>query len=181
MSRGFPVRRSIAVVVAAAALLAACGDDPEEAQPEIEGVVVEDGQSNGHVDNPTYDAAPPSGGDHLPPPLWLNCGVYDEPVPDGSAVHSLEHGAVWLAYDPDLADDDVQALVDLVELEPGRVIVSPYPGVESPVVAVAWERRLEVDDAADPRLAEFVEAFVNGSQAPEPAVSCSGAVGEPIG
>lgn len=173
------------IALALASGAAACGDDPTESEAadedRIEGVVIEDGQSNGHVPNPTYDADPPSGGDHLGVPLWLNCGVYDTPVPNGSAVHSLEHGAIWYAYQPDLPAEQVDALVAIAAANPDRVIVAPYPGLPAPVVAVAWERRLEVDDATDPRLVEFYDTYVNGAQAPEPAVTCQGGVGTPIG
>lgn len=171
------------VAVALTAALTGCGSDPTESEAadenRIEGVVIEDGQSNAHVANPTYDADPPSGGDHIR--IWLNCGVYDTPVPNGNAVHSLEHGAVWYAYQPGLAPDQVDTLVAIAAVNPDRVIVSPYPGLPAPVVAVAWERRLEVDDATDPRLVEFFNTYVNGAQAPEPAVTCKDGVGIPVG
>jgi hypothetical protein len=172
--------RAVLVLVPFLLLTAACGDDPDDGasggSDEVEGVEVESGQTNNHVADPTYDADPPSGGDHIE--IWLNCGVYDEPVPNGNAVHSLEHGAVWFAYDPE-AGVDVDALVALADEERGRVVVSPYPGLDSPVVAVAWERRLEVDSADDPRLREFLDTYVNGAAAPEPAVTCAGGVGTP--
>jgi hypothetical protein len=44
----------------------------------------------GEVD---YAQNPPVGGAHNP--VWQNCGFYDKPIRDESAVHSLEHGAVW--------------------------------------------------------------------------------------
>lgn len=175
------IGRTLTAAVVAVAALAACGSDPTEVEkadePTIEGVVIEDGQTNAHVANPTYDADPPSGGDHHQ--VWLTCGVYDAPVPNAHAVHSLEHGAVWFAYRPDLGDDQVALLREIADAHPDRVIVSPYPGVDSAVVAVAWERRLEVDDAADPRLGEFFDAYVNGAQAPEPAVTCENGIGDP--
>ena len=44
-----------------------------------------------------YAQTPPAGGDHNA--IWLNCGIYDQPVPNENAVHALEHGAVWVTYD----------------------------------------------------------------------------------
>ena len=46
-----------------------------------------------------YGVNPPAGGDHWS--RWLNCGVYTEPQVNEHAVHALEHGAVWITYDPD--------------------------------------------------------------------------------
>lgn len=174
MSR--PLRRLLASVAVAGLALAGCGDDPDSPEANtIEGVVVEDGQTNDHVDPPiAYDADPPSGGDHAS--VWLNCGIYDIPVPIENAVHSLEHGVVWIAYDPALDAGDVDALEALFDTEPDRMILSPYDDLPSPVVAVAWERRLEVDSADDPRLAQFVDTYVNGAQAPEPGAACAGGI-----
>lgn len=167
----------LAALMAAGALVA-CGESGDEVgSGEIEGVQIEDGQSNDHVENPEYEADPPSGGPHHP--VWLNCGFYGTEVPNRHAVHTLEHGVVWFAHDPDLPEAGVEALRDLYESQPDRVVVSPYPGLDAPVVAVAWERRLEVDSADDPRLGEFLDTFVNGAQAPEPRAACTGGVGQP--
>ena len=42
---------------------------------------------------------PPAGGPHFINPL--PSGVYDEVVEDGRAIHSLEHGLIWITYRPD--------------------------------------------------------------------------------
>ena len=47
-----------------------------------------------------YPQSPPAGGDHNP--VWQNAGFYEEPVQNETAVHTLEHGAVWITYQPDL-------------------------------------------------------------------------------
>ena len=60
-----------------------------------------------------------------------------------------------------------------------HVLVSPYPGLPAPVVAVAWNRRLRLASATDPRLLQFVAAFAAGPQAPEPGATCAGGVGTP--
>ena len=49
-----------------------------------------------------------------------------------------------------------------------KVIVSPYAGLDSPVVLVAWEHRLEVPSVNDPRVQQFIDAYAGGKQAPEP-------------
>jgi hypothetical protein len=126
-----------------------------------------------------YDQTPPVGGEHAP--IWVNCGAYAQVVPTEMAVHSLEHGAVWITYQPDLADADVAALRALAR---GRdyVLVSPWGagGLPSAVVAVAWGLRLQADGAADPRLAAFVARYANGPQTPEPGAPCRGGLGTPL-
>ena len=55
-------------------------------------------------------------------------------------------------------------------------LLSPYPGIDSPVVLTAWGVQLSVDSATDQRVAEFVAEFANGPQTPEPGASCDGGV-----
>ncbi|HLF99847.1 MAG TPA: DUF3105 domain-containing protein [Acidimicrobiia bacterium] len=134
----------------------------------------------GHVDGAVeYPHTPPAGGPHTRG-AWQNCGFYSEPVQNEIAVHSLEHGAVWVTYAPDLPAGAVATLRDLVENDDrGMVLVSPFPGLPSPVVATAWGRQLPLDSPDDPRLVQFVDAFVRGAQAPEPQGPCEGGVGQP--
>src|SRR5882672_1849597 len=81
--------------------------DPASTAPPIPGVVTERTLTRNHVQGPiVYQGKhPPSGGAHNPTPL--TCGYYDKQPPDEFAVHSLEHGAVWIAYDPSLSSADV--------------------------------------------------------------------------
>jgi Protein of unknown function (DUF3105) len=146
----------------------------------IEGVVTANFPSGQHRDGPIeYDQQPPMGGLHNP--SWMNCGIYDTQVEVEKAVHSLEHGAVWITYQPDLASDQVDALKNLVR---GRryTLLSPYMYVplDAPIFAVAWGAKLGVQDASDPRLAQFLQKYVNGPQTPEPGAACSGGVGRPV-
>ena len=129
--------------------------------------------TEGEVD---YDQSPPVGGPHNP--VWQNCGFYAEPVRDENAVHSLEHGAVWITYSPNLPQDQVQRLREIAQSN-NYVLVSPYPGLQSPVVASAWGKQLTLESADDPNLERFVRAFSQGPQTPEPGAACSGGVGEP--
>lgn len=118
-----------------------------------------------------YRQSPSVGGDHAP--VWLECGVYDEPLPEVN-VHDLEHGTVWLTYRPDLVDaDGVQQLADQV---PDNGIMSPYPDQEAPVVITVWGRQLALVGPDDPRIALFIAEYGAGDTAPEPFASCHGGV-----
>ena len=146
----------------------------EAAAKPIEGVATFEDLGREHTEEEvTYEQSPPVGGDHSP--IWLNCGVYTEPVPDTNAVHSLEHGAVWISYQPDLASAEIDALTDLVGTR-SYVVLSPHADQESPIAATAWGLQLEVDSADDPRLAAFMEKYIQGEQTPEPGASCSGGI-----
>jgi putative peptide zinc metalloprotease protein len=124
----------------------------------------------------TYPQVPPVGGDHAP--VWQNCGFYDVPVASENAVHSLEHGAVWITYRPNLSPEEIEALRQQANRQP-YVLVSPFPDLPAPVVASAWGHQLSLDSATDPRLDQFIRAFRLGSQAPEPGEACTGGTGVP--
>lgn len=145
----------------------------------IDGVQTISGVERGHSQGPyTWTQHPPAGGVHHP--AWQNCGIYNTQIPIEHAVHSLEHGAVWIAYRPDLAQPEVDQLKSLVRGRP-YMLLAPYQygQLNAPVVAVAWGTRLEAQAANDPRLPRFIQKYVQGSQTPEPGASCSGAFGSP--
>ena len=172
-------RKVLAALVTAAVLTAGCGGGSKASSTssDIPGVVVEraPGRNHrqGHIDYPGKH--PPSGGDHNPTPL--TCGFYDQQPPDEFAVHSLEHGAVWIAYGPSISASDVQVLKAFAKLD--HVIVSPYAGMDAPITVVAWEHRLELQSVSDSRLKQFVDEYRNGPQAPERGAACQGA-GQPV-
>ncbi len=135
------------------------------------------GLSRGHVSGTTsYAQTPPAGGDHAE--VWQNCGIYTEPVPNETAVHSLEHGAIWITYQPDLPTDQVTILQNAVRNQPYGLL-SPYPGDPAPVVATVWGVQLRLETATDPRLSAFIAEYADASRAPEPQGECTGGVGDP--
>ncbi|MBF6590788.1 MAG: DUF3105 domain-containing protein [Ktedonobacterales bacterium] len=131
------------------------------------------GHKNGSI---TYAQVPPVGGDHNP--SVLNCGIYNAQVPNENAVHALEHGAVWITYQPNLASASVNQLVNLVKGQ-DHGLLSPYPGLPAPVVASAWGVQLKVQSATDARLKQFLTKYEQGPQTPELGAGCSGGVGAP--
>lgn len=186
--------RYLLVCVAVAAALSACGGNAAvpatpptvaaaataapTAAAANDGIQTFSNLSRDHQEGSiTYPQVPPVGGPHNP--VWMNCGIYDKPIPNENAVHSLEHGAVWITYQPDLPEASVEVLRGLVRGH-DHVLLSPYPGLPAPVVASAWGVQLRATGADDPRLAKFVATYENGPQTPEPGAPCSGAIGVPL-
>lgn len=149
----------------------------DPADIEIEGLQTFDGLTNNHVETPVdYAQTPPAGGDHRA--AWLNCGIYTEPVPSENAVHVLEHGAVWVTYNPDeVTGDDLSSLQD--EVPDTYSLLSPFPDLPSPVVISAWGNQVELDGVDDPRLKQFVDKFWQSPDAPEPGAACVGGIDGP--
>ena len=142
-----------------------------EATP-IPGVETFEVESASHTTDPVdYPQDPPAGGPH--DPSWQKCAVYDAPVRPENAVHSQEHGAVWITYQPDLPESDREILAQLAEDEP-YLLISPYPELEDPVVASAWGAQLRLDDVNDPRLQAFIDRYAGNG--PEPGASCESGV-----
>jgi len=147
----------------------------------IEGVETYADKSEYHnhvnsVPDPGYPV-PPSFGQHLN--AWQNCGIYDQPIGLGNALHSLEHGAVWLSYSSDVTDSQIAELQNIVRGH-DYVLMSPYPSQTTPVVLSAWTVQLVIDSLPDDRIAAFIDYFEEGPQNPEPGAPCSGAIGNPL-
>ena len=131
--------------------------------------------SRNHKPGPlTYKQSPPVGGDHNP--TWENCEgtVYDKEIPKEHAVHSMEHGAVWVTYNPTLSQADVATLKKKVQ---GKqyMLMSPYPGLDKPISLQAWGLQLKVDKVSDSRIDDFISKF-RQSASVEPGAACSGGV-----
>ncbi len=140
-------------------------------RPSLSGVAQYEDLGRDHVaEAVTYEQDPPVGGDHNQ--AWWNCGIYSEPIPTYHAVHSLEHGAVWLTYRSDINQDSLATLTELADRE--FMLLSPNDTQTSPIVATAWGHQLEVDAGDDEQLPLFISEYVQGPQTPEPGAACSG-------
>ena len=147
----------------------------------IEGVKTFGALSRDHKAPPlTYNQDPPVGGLHAT--QWQSCGIYNQPIPLELAVHSLEHGAVWIAYESGIAASELELLVQHAKNKP-FVLLAPYltGRLSKPIVVVAWGYRLEPDNAADPRLGAFMLRYANSPDSPEPGAPCRGGLGKPLG
>ena len=189
-------RRAFATLLVAALVAAGCGgDDDDDAQQQVEatpmeqradddvatdevasadidGLVITEGLDAGHARGELpYSSLTPVGGDHNP--FWQKCGHYTVEIPAERAVHSLEHGAVWIAYQP---GTDVSGLEPLVAVDE-HLLMSPVDGLEVPLMISAWGVQVAVDGPDDPRIAAFIDTYIRNG--PEAAPCVGGGVGEP--
>jgi hypothetical protein len=79
---------------------------------------------------------------------------------------------VWLTY---RAGVDPAPLSALTSVDPSYTLVSPFLSQTSPVVASAWGLQLAVDTPTDPRLRQFVQAYVRNGFGGEQGARCAGA------
>ncbi len=167
----------IAVVVAISLIVFIAVSGGGKAALTIDGVQTFTGLTANHVNGTVnYPQTPPVGGDHAG--AWLNCAVYANPVQNENALHSLEHGAVWVTYDPTVITGE--QLTTLRKAIPKtHVILSPYPGLPSPIVASAWGVQLKVSQVSDPRITQFISKYRGSKSAPEPGAPCTGGIDGP--
>jgi hypothetical protein len=80
-------------------------------------------------------------------------------VRNENMVHSLEHGAVWIAYDPArITGSAVQSLAAKVQGQ-NYTMMSPYPGLDQPISLQSWGHELKLADPADPRIDQFISSL----------------------
>jgi hypothetical protein len=180
---------ALPIVALALGTLAACGDDDDDATaPEVGGgdsgpavplpigeVRTFDVPSKDHVTvTVDYPQTPPVGGDHAP--RWQNCGFYDQAIFSEAGVHSLEHGAVWITYQPDLPADQVEQIQGLAQ-QP-YTLASPWVDSElgAPIVFSAWGAQLALDALPSTAADDFLATYREAATAPEPGAPCTGGI-----
>ncbi len=111
--------------------------------------------------------APPAGGPHFVDPL--PGGVYDQPIDDGRVIHSLEHGLIWISYQPGaISEGDLKAITAIASDRKRDIVLSPRPDNKDALVAASWGRRLTLKTDDTKKLKEFISTNLNRS--PEPGV-----------
>lgn len=104
-----------------------------------------------------YNSRPPTSGPHYAEPvLW---GIYDYPIADEYQVHNLEHGGVLVQYDcPRGCPALVARLEEVVRRYPSKVILAPYPSMETRIALTAWTWIDQFDVFDEARIVAFIEA-----------------------
>lgn len=147
----------------------------EQVAVEIDGINQYTRTERDHVAGAVaYEENPPVGGKHAQAWAACNGNTYKEPVAKEQAVHSLEHGAVWITYQPSLAADQIATLGKKVR---GYTLMSPLAEQGAPVILTAWNNQLSLQSANDPRIDQFLAKFRQGPQTPEPGATCNAVPG----
>lgn len=150
-------------------------DNPDPST-KLQGIVIKQYPAAVHVlptERVAYDQSPPFGGPH--DGYWAACNgiVYPTAVRTENMVHALEHGTVWIAYNPDqVSGPALNTLAAKVQGKP-YTMMSPYPGLDHPISLQSWGHQLKLDSADDPRIDEFITALrQNPNTYPEVGASC---------
>ncbi|MBA4025795.1 MAG: hypothetical protein C0482_25890 [Gordonia sp.] len=137
--------------------------DPSDKIDGVEKIFYPAGQHVEPTQRVAYDKSPPFGGPH--DAVWATCTgiVYPNALRTENAVHALEHGAVWITYNPaTIAPGDLDTLKSKVEGEQ-YLLLSPYPDLDKPISLQSWGHQLKLDSAGDERVDQFIEALRRNS------------------
>lgn len=157
-----------AALLAAALVLAACGggasirDDPRLQQFDDEFTTAGQAHCPRGVDcRYEYPTTPPYGGPHWTIPL--RCGIYEQEQLFEPMVHTMEHGAIVLYYQPLAVDADTVAEMRVAASqllsEGRRLILTPSTRIGVPVAMTSWGRLMLLDDFEEDTLRAFLDAF----------------------
>lgn len=111
-----------------------------------------------------YDTMPPTSGPHYD--QTASAGFYTERPSLGALVHSLEHGAVIVYYDPNQITPEAQShLEQLATTHTGAfqsVIVVPTPVENSthPYVLTAWRHKLSLESYDTETVRAFLAEYL---------------------
>jgi hypothetical protein len=163
----------VVVILGGAVLLAVDLTAPDAPPPpELKAVETFDDLGTQHLAlgeaTPNYNSNPPTSGPHADTPAA--CGVYRQPVPDVNSLHSMEHGAIVVHYDPELSQEQVIDLEEIGRDVGGEIIVTPRPDNPSAVVLTAWTKLLALDEVDGDVIAAFESEF--GNRSPEAGAQC---------
>jgi hypothetical protein len=137
-----------------------------------EAVWTDRGHDDSYAGWPDLGKHPPAGGIHAN--VAQGCNYYAAPVPNGNAIHSLEHGAIWITYRSDLPQEQIEALKNMAE-DQSYILVSPYENQPTPIVATSWNYQINVQSEDDEDLDRFIRVFRNSrTYTPEYGAACAG-------
>ena len=120
-----------------------------------------------------YETSPPVAGPHR---NAIECGTYAVPVPDEDMLHSLEHGAVYALYSPELPVQQIRTLEGLAAQEgwTQNFLVAPYENEmpEGTLISIgSWGFRMDLDEVDEEAIVAYYDEF-EGTRTNEANVGC---------
>jgi hypothetical protein len=95
-------------------------------------------------------------------------GVYTTEQPDEDLVHNLEHGHVWISYDPTLLSTADRTLLEQLVTDGGTntgVILTPRAANDSAIALASWAHLLKLNSFDATAIRNFIET--NRGHSPE--------------
>lgn len=152
-------------ILALVTIVLFAGRDPASQPPLGEEITILPAE---HIDinepHPDYNSNPPTSGWHSANPApW---GVQTEPMADETAIHNLEHGGIWITYNPATTEPGVvDQLANLVRSYRSKVLLSPRAATDAPIALASWGRLLKLDNYNETQIKDFIER--NKNRGPE--------------
>lgn len=147
----------------------------EPQRSERPGIEHEDkGQKHVAADAVTYGGPePPTSGDHSLPLPWQ---AYDQPIPDVNIIHNLEHGGIYISYQPNLPAEQVSRIKALFtkpyskpDFQPIKALIAPRSANDAPIIMSSWRRSMKLQTFDEQKMIEYY--LRNVGKAPEGAAS----------
>ena len=166
--RPFPVALATVVVgFIAVIIVSKITAPPEPPRPGVE----QADHGREHVSSKEYGGdQPPTSGSHANPVAW---GVYDTEVRDDQVIHNMEHGGIYVSYQPDLPQDQIEKLKGLLsapfsnsEFKPTKIVLAPRQANKSPIELSSWRRSEPLASYDQKKIEDYVVR--NLGKSPEP-------------
>ena len=104
-----------------------------------------------------YNTRPPTSGPHLP--SIARWGIHTQPIPDELQMHNLEDGGVLVHYNCRDCDAVIAKLEAIVSRYSDKVILAPYPQMDTRIALTAWGRIDTFDAVDEQRIVRFIQAY----------------------
>ncbi len=86
-------------------------------------------------------------------------GIHTQPIPDELQVHNLEDGGVLVQYNCRDCKALIPTLEAIVSRYSDKVILAPYPQMDTRIALTAWGRIDTFDEVDEQRIVRFIQAY----------------------